>query len=501
MGDLYINSDTGDDGTGTGTSGAPWATLAHAHTQAVADDRIVVQYAGGTPYAISSKLTISKARLTITGQDSAGVIFADDPEGYNRDELPHVDVTASTGIGQSTNTEIHFHGLELDGGGVSSVCWNPGSGTSTWTGCYLHDFTSNAMYTRAATIRECKFEACNYGVETAQSNVLVHACIFVDCNYAASRFGSHTGCELRNVTFYLNGTSGQNYVMDSATAWTLENCLFVDGLTRYGCDDNVQTTGNAYSSDSNTIYHHIANYNGTPHVSNDLELDPQFVDAGAGNFYIQNATLQTGGTANSVPRLYDGTPMPATPPIGALGAEPSAAPATGTYTSTVKSGVAYGGGAVSGFSVYPPPNEWAGESLTDLEAAVLLSLFSDRRVEAYELPAPETDRRGFWGDSVPAVEGDEWGSRLWLLDRAKIGGVTEGELAGVASPELAEAYIREALQWMIDDGVCTSIEVVSVRRVNGSTPLGIEGEIVIVRDESEPVEVRFADLWRGLTDG
>ena len=93
-----------------------------------------------------------------------------------------------------------------------------------------------------------------------------------------------------------------------------------------------------------------------------------------------------------------------------------------------------------------------------LETAVMISLFTDRRANNDdELPDPSsTDKRGWWGDLAnPYVEGDQIGSRLWLLERSKT-------LATV--PQLAKQYAREALQWMVDDGVAVKIEVDSERQ-------------------------------------
>ena len=90
-----------------------------------------------------------------------------------------------------------------------------------------------------------------------------------------------------------------------------------------------------------------------------------------------------------------------------------------------------------------------------LKTAVLISLFTDRLAEVGDaIPDGSTDRRGFWGD-MPIIASDQsgpppdlTGSRLWLLDRAK------------QSPQTlqqAEIYAREALQWMLDDGVAGSV--------------------------------------------
>jgi phage gp46-like protein len=91
-----------------------------------------------------------------------------------------------------------------------------------------------------------------------------------------------------------------------------------------------------------------------------------------------------------------------------------------------------------------------------LQTAVIISLFTDAPAQPGDvIPDGSTDVRGWWGDMpVDPVRQDitarvdRLGSRLWLLDRA------------LQAPETlvrAEAYAREALAWMLDDGVAGSI--------------------------------------------
>ena len=92
------------------------------------------------------------------------------------------------------------------------------------------------------------------------------------------------------------------------------------------------------------------------------------------------------------------------------------------------------------------------ESDDGLETAVILSLFTDRRIPAGDLPGGETDRRGWWGDAL-TDEGD-LGSRLWLVAREK---TTATVLAR------AEHYAREALAWLVEDGLASSVDVAASR--------------------------------------
>lgn len=83
-----------------------------------------------------------------------------------------------------------------------------------------------------------------------------------------------------------------------------------------------------------------------------------------------------------------------------------------------------------------------------METAISISLFTDRRVSDEELPPLEKNKRGWWGDMFPEVDQDQIGSRLWLLNREKR---TQEVL------RRAEDYVKEALKWLIDDGVASSI--------------------------------------------
>lgn len=118
-----------------------------------------------------------------------------------------------------------------------------------------------------------------------------------------------------------------------------------------------------------------------------------------------------------------------------------------------------------------------------LETAILLSVFADRRAATDDVPpsGDPRDRRGWWADEFAADEGDLIGSRLWLLDRGK---------RTAATGRAAESYIREALAWMIDDGVVTSVDVVAeVQRE------GLLITIAYQRPGRTDQPIRFALTW------
>jgi phage gp46-like protein len=86
-----------------------------------------------------------------------------------------------------------------------------------------------------------------------------------------------------------------------------------------------------------------------------------------------------------------------------------------------------------------------------LLTAIVISLFTDRRAkDDDELPYDDGDKKGWWGDLVAPVAGDQIGSRLWLLWREK---------ALQINLNRAREYAQEALAWLVEDGLADKVEV------------------------------------------
>lgn len=118
-----------------------------------------------------------------------------------------------------------------------------------------------------------------------------------------------------------------------------------------------------------------------------------------------------------------------------------------------------------------------------LETAVILSLFSDARaLDDDTLPLGQTDRRGWWADAYPPIDGDRFGSRLWLLRASK-------QLQ--ASLNEAKQYAEEALAWLVTDGAARKVEVETFIPRDE-----IMGMIVrIYRPDGTTTPIRFETLW------
>jgi phage gp46-like protein len=118
----------------------------------------------------------------------------------------------------------------------------------------------------------------------------------------------------------------------------------------------------------------------------------------------------------------------------------------------------------------------------DLATATLISLFTDRVALPDDvIPDGTNDMRGWWGDA-----GQDYpiGSRLWLLERAKL-------TPGIA--QQAEDYAAEALKWLIDDGVVAKIQIAAriVSTVPGKLVLGV----VLYKTDGTLKALNYVWVW------
>lgn len=105
-----------------------------------------------------------------------------------------------------------------------------------------------------------------------------------------------------------------------------------------------------------------------------------------------------------------------------------------------------------------------------LSRAVVISLFTWRRADTEDV-YDGSNKYGWWGDTYPVEPGDKIGSKLWQLLRRKL---TDDVIAEV------EEVSRDSLQWMIDDGICSNVDVSversEINRVNISVVLTVDGK-------------------------
>lgn len=121
-----------------------------------------------------------------------------------------------------------------------------------------------------------------------------------------------------------------------------------------------------------------------------------------------------------------------------------------------------------------------------LQSLAVMSLMTDARALPSDVDAGERDLRGWWGD---AIADRPLGGRLWTLERAK---------ATAENRRRAASFAREALQWMVDDGIAARVDVVATRRDGEGSGATLALDITITRPAGGTEKLIFDALWRAL---
>lgn len=120
---------------------------------------------------------------------------------------------------------------------------------------------------------------------------------------------------------------------------------------------------------------------------------------------------------------------------------------------------------------------------SDLETAVLISLFTDRVADPEDpIPDGSGDPRGWWGDLDRTAP---LGSKLWLLERAKR--TEETRL-------LAIDYAEEALAWMVDASIAESVSATAAWAGRSRLDLGV----VILEPGGRETTFNYQWAWEAL---
>lgn len=112
-----------------------------------------------------------------------------------------------------------------------------------------------------------------------------------------------------------------------------------------------------------------------------------------------------------------------------------------------------------------------------LDAAILVSIFSDRRATPDQAPMAR-QRRGWVGD-LETPE-DPIGSHLWLLDQERITATTAAQAAD---------YAERSLAWMVEDAIALGVSADA--RVE-ATRVSLD---VTLERPNAPGESRSFSLW------
>ena len=115
-----------------------------------------------------------------------------------------------------------------------------------------------------------------------------------------------------------------------------------------------------------------------------------------------------------------------------------------------------------------------------LRTAVVISLATDARAKPEQTDQSSEDLRGYWADIDPASP--KTGSLLWTLTRSK-------QVPSTLRP--MEKYAREALQWMVDDGIAKSVSVVASDLRTGVWAL----DVTITKPDGTASNFRYGGEW------
>ena len=116
---------------------------------------------------------------------------------------------------------------------------------------------------------------------------------------------------------------------------------------------------------------------------------------------------------------------------------------------------------------------------TSLKTAILHSIFSKARISEAERELYGVDELGGWlGSELTGVEGDNYGSKRWVLQRAK---------ATEHTKRLFEQFTLECLNWLIEDGHAVSIEYESEWGESGQ----LKERVVIILTDGQREEFNF----------
>jgi phage gp46-like protein len=117
--------------------------------------------------------------------------------------------------------------------------------------------------------------------------------------------------------------------------------------------------------------------------------------------------------------------------------------------------------------------------MTDgLETAILMSILCEKRTDASEIINPKY-RRGDWSNELNDVEGYEVGSKLWLLDQARVN--QESFNVGLDA-------LQEGFEWMLEDDLVKSVEI------DGEFDSNISYDIDITKQDDKINRYRYENF-------
>lgn len=152
----------------------------------------------------------------------------------------------------------------------------------------------------------------------------------------------------------------------------------------------------------------------------------------------------------------------------------------------------FGDWAIAGDAQAEPYNQGGLKAQKALATAILIQLFTDKRVsDDIEPPDGSGDRRGWVGDGFDVrsdLDEREMGSHLWLLERSPLYSET--------TQLLARQYCEEALEVFIQQGVVARFKIeIDVDSNQGSMLINVSA---YSKTNTAIYEQRFSRVWEQI---
>lgn len=235
---IYV-SEFGNDGTGNGTIGNPYATIPKGVSVAVSGDSVQVLSGG---YTLTTILDVPIG-ISIIGQDSATVVVVSSYSGTNKDQAAIRLQSADGTAGNQVIKNITLSGGLTAWAGILVM----GRSNVTVQHCFIYNFYATGIY----------FSGANSGIRPsvyAHGNILEY-CTIQNCadrtainnwgNVAVSGFkplsGGDTGMIIRNCiirqTERALGQNGNNFTIPAGDSSSVEGLKFYNNKSYRNPDD------------------------------------------------------------------------------------------------------------------------------------------------------------------------------------------------------------------------------------------------------------------------
>lgn len=290
MATIYLNADTGNDSTGSGTSGSPWKTISKAHTSGSSGDTVILQESTAA-YTFSTQAFTKN--LTIQGQYRPAVNTSTGAWGTinNLSKSCTLDGSAA---------KVKWSGavtLDL----VDLVVTNAKDGVSSQQGIFYQ--ITDMSFTR------CVFHAITSTSTTGKRGSLIElnsttpcsitACIFYDFTFSGSTYspivaGNTQNAELEMYHSIVYGCpSVFNFEDTSSHYLDVRNNIFEGDGTRTAGRIHSGGTNNGVTFSYNNYYNFTGLGTGSTGVAdggNNWTTDPLFQSPANADFRLQSSS-------------------------------------------------------------------------------------------------------------------------------------------------------------------------------------------------------------------